>query len=82
VTGGASGLGKATVERFVKQGAKVIIGDLPTSKGNELASELGSSTIFTPINVCLSLNAFNKITNNDNSNVNSNENLENLSTAR
>ncbi|XP_011499268.1 PREDICTED: 3-hydroxyacyl-CoA dehydrogenase type-2, partial [Ceratosolen solmsi marchali] len=51
VTGGASGLGRATVERFVKQGAKVIIGDLPTSKGNELATELGSSAIFAPLNV-------------------------------
>lgn len=51
VTGGASGLGRGTVERFVKQGANVIIGDLPTSKGSELASELGNNTIFAPLNV-------------------------------
>lgn len=51
VTGGASGLGRGTVERFVKQGAKVVIADLPTSKGNELAKELGDNAIFTPMNV-------------------------------
>ena len=33
VTGGASGLGRATVERFIKQGASVCIVDLPTSEG-------------------------------------------------
>ncbi|KAF7990162.1 hypothetical protein HCN44_009897 [Aphidius gifuensis] len=51
VTGGASGLGRGTVERFVKHGAKVIIGDLPTSKGNNLAKELGSDVVFSPLDV-------------------------------
>ncbi|KAK0181171.1 hypothetical protein PV327_003477 [Microctonus hyperodae] len=51
VTGGASGLGRGTVERFAKHGAKVIIGDLPTSKGNELANELGSDVVFSPMDV-------------------------------
>nr|AAY63981.1 3-hydroxyacyl-CoA dehydrogenase [Lysiphlebus testaceipes] len=51
VTGGASGLGRGTVERFVKHGAKVIIGDLPTSKGNELAKDLGSNVVFSPLDV-------------------------------
>lgn len=41
VTGGASGLGRGTVERFVKLGSKVILADLPTSKGGELAKTLG-----------------------------------------
>ncbi len=36
VTGGASGLGLACVKRFTQQGARVIICDLPTSKGNEV----------------------------------------------
>lgn len=53
VTGGASGLGRGTVERFVKQGAKVVIGDLPTSKGNDLAKDLGASAVFVPIDVSL-----------------------------
>lgn len=51
VTGGASGLGRGTVERFAKHGAKVIIADLPTSKGNELANELGSDVVFSPMDV-------------------------------
>jgi len=41
VTGGASGLGRATVERFIKEGAKVAMLDLPTSKGDEAAKEIG-----------------------------------------
>ncbi|CAK9802621.1 3-hydroxyacyl-CoA dehydrogenase type-2 [Anthophora plagiata] len=51
VTGGASGLGLAVVKRFVKEGAKVVVADLPRSKGNELTKELGSSTMFTPMDV-------------------------------
>lgn len=53
VTGGASGLGRATVQRFVKQGAKVVIADLPVSKGKEVVDELGeSNAVFAPMNVC------------------------------
>ena len=36
VTGGASGLGLACAKRFSKQGARVIICDLPSSKGDEM----------------------------------------------
>ena len=42
VTGGASGLGRATVERFVREGAKVALVDLPTSKGDEVVKEINS----------------------------------------
>lgn len=51
VTGGASGLGKATVERFVQQGFKVVLCDLPISKGAEVAKELGENVVFTPADV-------------------------------
>ncbi|XP_017892385.1 3-hydroxyacyl-CoA dehydrogenase type-2 [Ceratina calcarata] len=51
VTGGASGLGLGCVRRFVKEGAKVAIADLPSSKGDEIAKELGDSAVFTPMNV-------------------------------
>lgn len=51
VTGGASGLGKATASRLVRQGARVAILDLPTSKGEQVSKELGDSCIFTPANV-------------------------------
>ncbi|XP_065672475.1 3-hydroxyacyl-CoA dehydrogenase type-2 [Hydra vulgaris] len=51
VTGGASGLGKATVLRLVKRGGKVIIADLPSSRGQDLANEIGSSAVFYPTDV-------------------------------
>lgn len=41
VTGGCSGIGLATVRRFVEEGAKVVIGDLDDARGAELADELG-----------------------------------------
>ncbi|KAG5898047.1 hypothetical protein JTB14_001756 [Gonioctena quinquepunctata] len=52
VTGGASGLGRATVERLVQQGSRVVLCDLPVSKGNEVAKSLGEDkVIFAPVNV-------------------------------
>ena len=48
VTGGASGLGRATVENFVEAGAKVVIADLPGSSGEEVAKELGDAMRFAP----------------------------------
>ncbi|VVC27816.1 NAD(P)-binding domain,Short-chain dehydrogenase/reductase SDR [Cinara cedri] len=51
VTGAASGLGKATVERLVKDGHKVIMCDLPTSLGKTVAETIGSNTNFVPVDV-------------------------------
>lgn len=51
VTGAASGLGRATAERFIRQGGKAVICDLPTSSGADLAKELGSNAIFCPVDV-------------------------------
>lgn len=42
VTGGASGLGRATAERLIRSGAKVLIVDLPSSTGAEVAREIGA----------------------------------------
>lgn len=39
ITGGASGLGLACAKRFAKQGARVIICDLPNSKGKEVVEK-------------------------------------------
>ncbi|XP_051824420.1 3-hydroxyacyl-CoA dehydrogenase type-2 [Antechinus flavipes] len=51
VTGGASGLGQATVRRLVKNGARAVIVDLPHSSGEALAKELGPSCAFAPTDV-------------------------------
>ncbi|GMT25060.1 hypothetical protein PFISCL1PPCAC_16357, partial [Pristionchus fissidentatus] len=51
VTGGASGLGRATVETLARGGARVAILDLPQSQGAEVAKSLGPNAIFTPANV-------------------------------
>lgn len=51
VTGGASGMGEATVRRFVGKGAKAVILDLAVEKGERLAAELGAAALFVPTNV-------------------------------
>ena len=51
VTGGASGLGEATVRNYVEGGGRVGILDLQEERGQALASELGDSAIFCPANV-------------------------------
>ena len=51
VTGGASGLGEATVRALVQEGAKVAIWDMNNEKGAALAEELGEATYFRQINI-------------------------------
>lgn len=51
VTGGASGLGRATVERFARAGSKVLLGDLSTSEGGKVAKEIGDNVVFVPLDV-------------------------------
>lgn len=46
VTGGASGLGLATVERLAGTGATVTIVDLPSSDGKAIAERLGANVRF------------------------------------
>lgn len=51
VTGGASGLGLATARRLVAAGARVVITDLPGSRGEAVAKELGGAARFVPADV-------------------------------
>jgi NAD(P)-dependent dehydrogenase (short-subunit alcohol dehydrogenase family) len=51
VTGGASGLGLATARRLVKAGAKAVLVDLPSSKGEEVAASFGGPAVFAPADV-------------------------------
>jgi 3-hydroxyacyl-CoA dehydrogenase / 3-hydroxy-2-methylbutyryl-CoA dehydrogenase len=51
VTGGASGLGAATVRRLVAAGAHAIIADLNQDTGEALARELGASARFVSTDV-------------------------------
>ena len=45
ITGGASGLGQATVEAFVSKGAKVVILDINEEKANEIINNLGEDNV-------------------------------------
>ena len=51
VTGAASGLGLATARRIVEFGGSVVIADLPTSNGEDVAKELGTNTRFVGVDV-------------------------------
>jgi NAD(P)-dependent dehydrogenase (short-subunit alcohol dehydrogenase family) len=46
VTGGASGIGRGVVERFAAEGARIVIADVETDKGEALAATLGPDAYF------------------------------------
>ena len=50
VTGGCSGIGLATVRRFVEEGAHVVIGDLSDERGAEVTAEL-DGTMYVHVDV-------------------------------
>lgn len=51
ITGGSGGMGETHARRFVKEGAKVVIGDIVEEKGQALAEELGDNVIFVKLDV-------------------------------
>ncbi|KNA18268.1 hypothetical protein SOVF_072420 [Spinacia oleracea] len=53
VTGGARGIGEATVRLFVKHGAKVVIADVEDTLGKSLADSLSPSATFVHCDVSL-----------------------------
>ncbi|MFD2645097.1 glucose 1-dehydrogenase [Pseudomonas japonica] len=46
VTGGARGIGRASVRLLVREGARVVIADIDEAAGEALAAELGATTLF------------------------------------
>ncbi|MDU9393041.1 SDR family oxidoreductase [Pseudomonas sp. zfem002] len=46
VTGGARGIGRASVRLLVREGARVVIADIDEAAGEALAAELGEATLF------------------------------------
>ncbi|MEO1370605.1 MAG: SDR family NAD(P)-dependent oxidoreductase, partial [Acidobacteriota bacterium] len=51
VTGGASGLGEATLRTLVGAGAKAVIADLNDERGEAIAEELGDGVVFQETDV-------------------------------
>src|SRR3954462_15826131 len=49
VTGGCSGIGLATVRRFLAEGAQVVVGDVDDERGEALAKEPGVAYVHVDV---------------------------------
>ena len=64
ITGGASGFGRGIVERFINEGAKVVIADINLELANQVADGLGDNCIAVEVNVSNALDIEKMIHNN------------------
>jgi len=51
ITGGASGIGAATVRLFASEGARVLVADMQEDRGKQLAESLGGAVAFRRVDV-------------------------------
>jgi NAD(P)-dependent dehydrogenase (short-subunit alcohol dehydrogenase family) len=51
ITGGARGIGRATAQALIAQGARVVIGDIDAPLAQRTAQELGAGTLGLPLDV-------------------------------
>jgi len=51
ITGGAAGIGKATAEKFIQEGARVVICDVNEAVGQETANDLGENCTFYKVDI-------------------------------
>ncbi len=61
ITGGGSGIGAASVERFVAEGARVVIADVQEEQGRALCERLGAATRFVRTDVTVEADMANAV---------------------
>ena len=53
ITGGASGFGRGIVEKFINEGAKVVIADIDYDKAKELEGSIGPNSLAVKVDVSI-----------------------------